>query len=543
METIPFAWILARTVRAASSFCEPEPRDPRRVHPAELVALGLCAPLLRPEGALASLIAAAALALRPPASRPIARLLALAPLAGPLLVPGLHLMLAGHATSATTMVKWLFANPALDQATRLATLQDHLRLLWQSVLDGGDWTAIFLPEGFVYAILLGPPALLLCARRARLPWHFAFVLLFALGTLIPCTYSSFLWNRVRYTWPFFGAHIVLLACLSRELGALAHLFGVRRVPVTALAAGLFAGVLVARLSWSLTDLESSARAIDLQQVKLGEWAARNLPEDARIGVNDTGAIAYLGGHRTFDVVGLTTEGESRYWVYGPGARFEHYEHLPAERRPTHFIVYPQWMACTPVLGEELTRATVTDQSILGGTTMIAYEARWDLLGSGSLPTEAPAGALADEIDVADLESEEHHAYVRAGASDQDCEAVEGMAPRRERRKGPEEELSEIFEERPQIADGGRMKRGWDRFEAHLSAGKAATLVMRVGAEAPVEIEVRANGEAIGMVAVPETTWVERQITVPAEKVRERMAIEVVAKEPGRFGSFHYWVYQ
>src|SRR5262249_14532234 len=148
------------------------------------------------------------------------------------------------------------------------------------------------------------------------------------------------------------------------------------------------------------------------------------PPGARLGVNDTGAIAYLSGRPTFDVVGLTTEGEARYWVAGAGSRFEHYEKLPPARRPSHFVVYPQWMACPPVLGRVLTEATVLDQSILGGTTMYVHEARWDLLGSGALPAAPPEGlSLADELDVADLESEAAHGYVLGSTWDVDDQVM------------------------------------------------------------------------------------------------------------------------
>jgi len=52
-------------------------------------------------------------------------------------------------------------------------------------------------------------------------------------------------------------------------------------------------------------------------------------------------------------VGLTTRDEARYWVAGAASRFEHYERLHARRAaalPTHFIVYPEWMALDAVLG-------------------------------------------------------------------------------------------------------------------------------------------------------------------------------------------------
>src|SRR5262249_35951492 len=161
--------------------------------------------------------------------------------------------------------------------------------------------------------------------------------------------------------------------------------------------------------------------------------------------------AYLGKRTTFDVVGLTTEGEARYWVAGAGSRFEHYEKTPRARLPTHFIVYPNWMACPPVLGPNLAEATVVNQSILGGATMIAYEARYDLLGSGEQPEAAPRGTQVDALDVADLESEAAHAYAIDASSDRDNQVVQVG----------------------DVADGGRMARLYDRFVLHLTPGRDA----------------------------------------------------------------------
>jgi hypothetical protein len=303
----------------------------------------------------------------------------------------------------------------------------------------------------------------------------------------------------------------------------------RLTAVTPLLAGAFAGALGLKLPWTIRDLAQSATAITRQQVALGRWAAGALPADARIGVNDTGAIAYLSGRATFDVVGLTTEGEGRYWVAGAGSRFEHYEKLPPARRPTHFIVYPQWMACPPVLGDVLTEATVIEQSILGGTTMVAYRARWDLLGSGALPALPPQGlALADEVDVADLESEAAHHYLLGDTSDTDNQVV-------------------IHGGRHPVADGGRLRRSRDAFRVALPAGKRGRLVMRVSAEAPVDLVVTADGRAAGSVLVEEDpAWVEVGIDLPAGLAGGETSIVVTAQsrdgEPVRFGAFHYWLY-
>jgi hypothetical protein len=527
METIFLAWILLRTARVAAERCE----SPRPGAFRELAVLGLLAPLIRPEGALASVLAAFALALRPSAERhPLAaRARALVPLAGPLVIPLLHLALAGHARSSTTEVKWLVGNPSFEGHV-LPTVLGNVRLLLENILDGGDWTALFLPEGSRVPILLGLALLPVAAARHRRPHRALFIAAVALGALGPCTYLSFLWNRLRYVWPFAGAWIVLAACFAREAGDLARLLarrlGARRAAgalrfVTPLLAFGMVGALATKLPWTLRDLAQSAHAIDRQQVKLARWADASLPADARIGVNDTGAVAYLGGRPTFDVVGLTTEGEARYWVAGAGSRFEHYEHLPRERLPSHFIVYPHWMACPPVLGRVLTQATVTDQSILGGATMVAYEARWDLLGSGHEPVLLARDArVVDELDVADLESEAAHAFDRAGAIDADDVAV----------------LLETSA--GELAEGGRLHRGSDRFVARVTPG--ARLVLRVGADERTHVEITAADREVGSLEVPAVDFTELAVDLPASIAGERVPIEVRAS--GRaFTSYHYWV--
>jgi hypothetical protein len=532
METVLFAWVLMRAARASAEYADPAGRRPSE---AQIVALGVIGPLIRPEGAIASLIAAAALGLRPRGGSRPRRLLALAPLMGPLLVPLIHLAFAGHATSSTTTVKWLIANPYYSAAQVRAAFAANVHLLLSNLLDGGDWTAVFVPERFALPLLGGLIALPVAALRRKAPYHAAFVLAVALGTLLPCTYLSFLWNRVRYIWPFAGAWFVLVACFAREAGDLVRRLGPRLTFVTPIAMGLFAGAMATKLSWTIHDLGQSAHAIQRQQVALGRWAAENLPEGARIGVNDTGAIAYLSGRKTFDVVGLTTEGESKYWVAGPGSRFEHYEKLPEARRPTHFIVYPQWMACPPVLGKQLFQATVTDQSILGGVTMEVHEARWSALGTGASPKDPPPGSsLIDEVDVSDIESEEAHKFDIAGASDQDNQVLE---------VGREVDWAGE-EKRAGVADGGRFRRSVDAFVAKLPAGEAVRMVMRVASEDPLDVVVSVGGREVGSVSVTPGGWVEGSVELPGNVVSASTAVTVTARgedEP-RFASFHYWFY-
>jgi hypothetical protein len=286
-------------------------------------------------------------------------------------------------------------------------------------------------------------------------------------------------------------------------------------------------------------------------VELGRWAKDNLPADAIIGVNDTGAIAYLSERVTFDVIGLTTQGEARYWVAGAGSRFEHYERLHAstpQRFPTHFIVYPHWMACEPVLGKRLHEASVHDQTILGGVTMVVYEARLDLLGSGARPVQLPmSGDLIDELDVADLESEEEHAYEIEHGGRGEANEVHtdflldvGWGDAQGDDEGEANDDDSVSGSRV-WADGGRFARTADRFVARLRPGVQARAIARwVGSDdGEVEIVVESGSRVLATVRLGAYRMQEDEFVVPADVASERTPIQVRALN-GTFGSLHYW---
>jgi hypothetical protein len=267
----------------------------------------------------------------------------------------------------------------------------------------------------------------------------------------------------------------------------------------------------------------SASGIDRQQVALGRWARANLPETARIGVNDTGAVAYFGGRRTFDIVGLTTQSEGRYWVAGAASRYEHYERLLRDRPdllPTHFIVYPEWMACDAVLGELLHEATVTDSSILGGQTMRVYLANYDHLGKGELPW-TPGFTPADTLDVADVESEREHGYDLAGARDTDQTIHKGLSPA----GSP-------------LIDGGRTARTRDAFRVRLGPGRHRGLVRAMTAAPPSTLRVRIAGKDVAAPTLATTTWEELAFDLPPDATGD-VAIEAIAAG-SPVTTFHYW---
>jgi hypothetical protein len=527
MEVVPFAWVIARAYRRASEWAE-APSGSRSTRAlGELVALAWAGALFRPEGAVTALFVGATLVAWPRRAAWRERAFGLAA-ASALLVPPLLLwMLTGSPKSNTAVAKLLSENPYYAGPALLETVQSNAKLLVGRLLNGEAWSAEFLPHGGTPLAMGGLAAIAIVAGRSRSSWRGAAVLVLALTMFAPCTYYTFLWNRLRYLWPFATGWIIGLACLARVAGDLAGAIRPRWRALTGIACGAFVGLFVSKLEWVIDDVAQSASGIDRQQVALGRWAAENLDAAARIGVNDTGAIAYFSGRSTFDVVGLTTSGEARYWVAGAGSRLEHYERLRAKepaKLPTNFIVYPEWMAMNCVLGAPLTEATVTDATILGGQTMRAYTADWSKLGSGEMPWSLPPGAaVLDSVDVADLESESDHDYELLGAHDGEQTAHEGISPAG-----------------TTVVDGGRTQRTVERFTAHLPSGAAGHGIVRLDGPAGARVEVLSNEQPVTAFDLgADEDWVEVSFEIPAGMVGERSTIEL-RSESAPLTVFHYW---
>ena len=518
MEVVPFAWLLMRCCRRAAEWFEGE-----RGRLWELLLLALLTPLMRPEGALGSALIACALCFgggqkRTPSGVTKRVACALLCLLFPALPSVVYLWFTGHATQTTTLVKWLPFNPYLDRQALLATVFANVQLFWSTLLDGQLWSAAYVPEHARIVTWLALPALIFAGQALRLQARSWLLVALGLGILLPTTYDSFLWNRLRYLWPFAGPWLIgLVALVDQIADALAFLWRPLRVLRYLLSAAMGA-LLLAKFPFALSDLSLSAHAISAQHVELGEWARRTLPADARIGVNDTGAIAYFSGRPVFDIVGLTTSGEARHWTAGAGSRFEHYERLAPELLPTVFIVYPQWFALPDLLGPCLTERTV-NATILGGTTMVACNADYSRLGSGERPSLSELWALAprDTLDVADLDSEAAHAYaLRPAAQADDVLLSNGV-----------------------VLDGARLHRTRESFRLDLAPG--GRLVTRLGAERPLTVSLRIGGRAIDSWTVGRPDFEDRALTLPADLPRGPADVELSAQD-GSFSALHYWAY-
>ena len=531
MEVVPFAFVLTRAVRRSSEWCEgaaSPPSSKRSWLRAELLLLAFAAPLLRPEGALASLVVAAALLFFPSASPSIparrARLVGVVAVVAALSPQLLSWIVTGQLRSNTALVKLLPGNPYYVGPALWSMIRENVHTLLHVLMNGEVWSAEFLPHASMPVAFAGLAGVVWCAWRKPLRFRAASII--ALAVAAPCAYVSFLWNRLRYLWPFAPFWIVGVACLARAAGDILARGRPRWRVATPIFAGLAAGLFATKLEGTIDDLAMSASGIDRQQVALGLWAKDAIPAGARIGVNDTGAIAYFSDHPTFDVCGLTTPHEGRYWVAGAASRFEHYERLMAtspESLPQYFIVYPEWMAMSPVLGTRLHDATVTDSTILGGQTMVAYEADYSLLGSGERAWSLPAGSTPeplDSLDVADLDSEQAHGYELLGAPDGEEILTRDTAP-----------------DGTTVVDGGRRERERERFHVRLDSEHTSRGVVRLEATELTRVVVRVDGEEGASFLVEPGGW--KEVAFPLPHARPEATIEL-APESGKLTTYHYW---
>ena len=521
MEVVPFAWSIARSLRLASDWSEAseKERTPQRFR--ALVLITFVMALLRPEGQAYALLVAAVVLIFPRKNTLAARAESILPALAAVATPLVLLLLTGTAKSSTAEVKLLLGNPYYSFVEATTT---NVRQLIGTILNGEVWSAEFLPKGIAPIALAGLSATLVAGLRKNRAVRGFLVFAFGLGMFIPCTYVTFLWNRLRYLWPFAPGFVMGAMCLAYLAGEALARIRVRFALLSLVFAGAVIGALLTHFSWVKEDVAMSASGIDRQQATLGRWAKDNLETNVRIGVNDTGAIAYFSDRDTFDIVGLTTPSEARYWVMGAATRYEHYERMMLSTPnllPTHFIVYPEWLGCETVLGRELHEAVVTDSSILGGQIMRVYEANWTLLNSGEKPwTEM--NARVDALDVADLESERDHLYELLGAHDGEQIVLESSAP-----------------DGHPVVDGGRTRRLHESFIARLHPNKESFGVVRLRGDATAHAALFAGGEKLGDFGFDDSEWIEASFTIPAPLAHAETHVELVATS-GSVDVFHWY---
>jgi hypothetical protein len=243
---------------------------------------------------------------------------------------------------------------------------ENVGVLWNEMFAGLPSQFLpyqAVPGSFRYLAILGGIALpgLLVLRRGRSgALAAAAYWLGASALAFPLLYSA-LGLFGRYVFPF--VPLLVLAAVIGLGGLLATVCETLRLrPVVT-------GTLTATFGLALTlhfvvapfgartEHVRASRQTCEQQLAMARRVSE-LPPGSVIALNNAGAIAYLGGHRTWDLVGLTSPGAVRARVAGVGSVFERMEHLPPDQRPTHVSFYPAWFPGLDFHGRRLFGARV-----------------------------------------------------------------------------------------------------------------------------------------------------------------------------------------
>lgn len=486
--------------------------------------------LTRPEGFLLAAAFTAAMAwtlLRPApgpaarAGRPWGRLALVAVpvvvFAGQLL---LYRVLTGTSQANGVLAKSWLHTGFLRQPLEVA---DHVQrnvaaiLASLSGLSGQD---VLAPLALVLAVL---GVAVLAARRERV---LAVVLGGGLASVVlaVATLTTAMWQDLRYLQPFLPLLLLLVVLGAGLVG--------NRAARTGLLAVVLLFALAATPAWALR-LGQQASAMREGPVSVAQWIAGNVPPGDAVAVNDVGAAAWFGGHRTVDLVGLTTNGMAAPSLNGPGTLYEALRALPGPERPQWFAVFDRWggvpvadlgraglLGAEPVITFGLAgparpisaSAPQTCQLDRSCDRVSVWRADWSAADSAQAPDLPVPGRIVDHLNVGDMADEAAHGWT----TDPPVLGVQ-----------PDSVLDRaVVAPGRLVADSGRHVVGGETFTLGGTVpGRPVTLTGRIGAgpalpgERTRVVAVDVDGRPAGEWTLPDAQpWAQASFTVPGELV-------------------------
>jgi hypothetical protein len=245
------------------------------------------------------------------------------------------------------------------------------------------WRASYLPLAWTFAAYDNPafgllllPGILVWAWR-RDPRS----ALVALWPVVFCIYALIAYPRhfslSRYTIPLVPFYALLSmaaleATLARWTRPAVRRAGIVIASVLVIGASLLSQINIQRIHLANVD------NILKMHVAIGRWVAQHTPPEARIALNDVGAITYIGQRYCIDTVGLVSSDRVTFtldeWrAHGhshPDALLPRYLQL---KRPDYCILFPSWY---PALVQEPWLQYITHveypNNTGGGNEMVVY---------------------------------------------------------------------------------------------------------------------------------------------------------------------------
>lgn len=517
------------------------PDAPTRSALGHAVALGLWGAALtatRPEATLTVAIFAvsAAWSVKKRGARPALAVLVLAAIPGALVVVATTLanvIFTGEAAAAGAIAKLELYHPYLSgwekldlwsfyvgyQVLRLT--QEHLEsipaigwLVWVAAL-----AALWFKE---------------TRRVAALLW----CCLVAWGLTVALN-GQVRWQNERYSMPLLAW---LLTAAALGVGA-AIVHGFRR-PVhqgRVLMATLTPAALAAFVWQSEPNFRfqawyfgRGARNIYDQHVTLGRILRDDFRNQATVLVGDAGAIPYVSGGRTLDLIGLGGyKGMpfARATRAHVGSSVELIEHLSPAERPALLAIYPSWWDELPLwFGKRLFEVPARGNVMCGAPSVVVYQANWDSLAGSARPVHlAPGSHVTAEFDWADVTSEAASHYQRLPASGGRV-AIKVLP-------NPVAPARDLFDAGRNSPEGTRERFTLDG----IVPGRPLKLVFRAAPVATLDVPVSIDGASVGRIHLPRTDgWLEVELAVPPVQ-KARIVVELGAS--GERVLYHAWAIQ
>ena len=222
-----------------------------------------------------------------------------------------------------------------------------------------EWVAWLWLTNWLLPVLL-PSVLVLTWWRGGRTWIWPAAALalhpFAMALLAPFRGPGF--QEGRYS----------IQLLPLALGLLWGLTARRGVTLRVLYLSIALGLLVpasARYAWGVQN-------INTMQVVIGHWVAEHTPPDARLAVNDIGAIAFVSRRPVIDLMGLVTPAIRRYRREGEAGVIRYVE----ETCPEYLVIFPAWfprLAAMPDRYRGVYKVHLDHNEVAGADTMVVYQ--------------------------------------------------------------------------------------------------------------------------------------------------------------------------
>lgn len=317
-----------------------------------------------------------------------------------LLIATANWLFTGEAQSAGAVLKLITSNPYLPPEAKAYAYIENLVIF--------ALQAVRTELGFAGWGLVGLSAAGLFSRRRRslvgacLAGATGWIFIVAIN-------GSARYHNFRYYVP---ALVLLLVAASAGAAALAHVLGRTRgtaiVGILVLGTTLVAGT---RIPEQVRHFKKATSNIRDQQFEVAARLSKLLGPGQQVLLNDAGVVPFVTGRRAIDAYGLGGYQRmpfARASVQGDASIVELIERLPTTERPPFAALYPHWFPnLTARFGIEIDRVVLADNLICGGPAQVLYRTDWSALDTPHREAEH----LVDELDVADVISEQQHRYV------------------------------------------------------------------------------------------------------------------------------------